>query len=134
MSSDVIRRRIEGIPTIHARILTEAEYRQHLARVRVKFFPFTASDSRCTDISDAPPSAVRQLMADWGLATEGEVYALWPAERCGIALYGAQFVDHYDDLWYPSSDDVWIVPSSYSKLINLTHEEEVCLVSPRVSA
>ena len=127
----MLQKRINSLPTVQARVLTEAEYAEHADRIIETFFPFSASDSTCRDITDDSPSDVRRLLTEWGLTAESEVRALWPYEDSGIVISGRQFVEHYDDLWYPSGDDVWIVLRDYTMLIYITHEEEACRVRPR---
>jgi len=55
---------------------------------------------------------------------------VWPWDRVGCELDSHEFVQHYDDLWYPSSDDMWIGWKGSELLIQLNHEEVAELWEP----
>ena len=52
------------------------------------------------------------------------VIVLWPQESFSLKLNYAIFIKHYNELWYPSRDDIWIIDKTdFSWLIELNHEE-----------
>jgi hypothetical protein len=64
--------------------------------------------------------AVREWLRS--LELNGEVSFIWIASREGIRIDYDLFVQYYDYLWYPSSDDVWIT-RNLSWVLELDHEE-----------
>jgi hypothetical protein len=112
-------------------MLTGDEYTKCLVEARMKFFPFSANKSVCRDISDLSPPAVRGVLSDWMQASQAPFSVLWLGESAGVVIEGERFIAHYDDLWYPGSDDVWVLSPGSGTLIMLSHEEELCLVRPR---
>jgi hypothetical protein len=52
------------------------------------------------------------------------VTVIWPADAVGATLQYRDFAHHFDVLWYPSSDDVWVfAPQTDAWLLELNHEE-----------
>ncbi|MFZ5892411.1 MAG: hypothetical protein ACOY0T_15230 [Myxococcota bacterium] len=74
-------------------------------------------------IQDHEPHEVRQWLRELPIAAAAKVFILWPALRSGISASYVGFVEAYDDLWFPSSDDVWVQPPSGDWLLELDHEE-----------
>jgi hypothetical protein len=79
------------------------------------------------DVSDDD----RQAVVDWVQALDlpamDWVNVFWIADREGVSMSLNNFIQHYDDLWYPAADDVWICPSSGEWVLEFSHEEEVSL-------
>jgi hypothetical protein len=72
------------------------------------------------DASDKDPDEVRDWL--YGLPKSSTmVSVIWLSVNIGVRIDYHLFVQHYDDLWYPSSDDIWIVNDNI--LIELNHEE-----------
>lgn len=38
------------------------------------------------------------------------------------------FVHHYDDLWYPARDDLWVTDLAMAWFLELNHEEVLTFV------
>lgn len=51
------------------------------------------------------------------------VCALWPFEPFAAEIALDDFADHFDDLWYPASDDVWLLSLRHRRFLTLNHEE-----------
>jgi hypothetical protein len=51
------------------------------------------------------------------------VCALWPFEPFAAELMVEDFADRLDDLWYPASDDVWLLSLHHRRFLTLNHEE-----------
>ena len=51
------------------------------------------------------------------------VYILWFSDNVICKIEYSHFIQFYDDLWYPASDDILIVPADYKWIISIDHEE-----------
>jgi hypothetical protein len=78
------------------------------------------------DISDLDTQEVRSLLLSKRKGVE-EVFMVWPSERYGARTNYGTFVKHYDDLWYPSMDDLWVTNTTVDWVIELNHEETLTL-------
>jgi hypothetical protein len=60
------------------------------------------------------------------MAERGQVTVAWPAEATAMRMRFDQFADHFDDLWYPSQDDVVVVAERVGavEILLLDHEEK----------
>lgn len=81
------------------------------------------------DISDETPAQVRQYLSGLGIAEWENVYLVWVANQIGVQMAFGDFVQYYDDIWYPSSDDIWISSENLSWFLNFDHEEIITFVS-----
>lgn len=62
----------------------------------------------------------KQILRAWIMGDE-RCEAFWPWSREGVELSVESLVAHLDDLWYPSSDDLWLGGATWMVLID--HEE-----------
>lgn len=85
--------------------------------------PLSGSRRRQIDISDMQPDEAKRSLLSLSIAPSEHVWVIWCSTVSGISVAFGEFVDHYDDLWYPSSDDVWVVDVSLLWLLELNHEE-----------
>lgn len=60
-----------------------------------------------------------------GVGLNGSVLALWPFEGAGVIGNSETIIDHIEDLWAPSSDDLLLVSVDNRVLLRIDHEEEV---------
>jgi hypothetical protein len=51
------------------------------------------------------------------------VCVLWPFEPYAAELAVDDFAEHFDDLWFPASDDVWLLSLHHRRFLTLNHEE-----------
>jgi hypothetical protein len=51
------------------------------------------------------------------------VCALWPFESFAVEIALEDFAVHFDELWYPASDDVWLLSLHRRRFVTLNHEE-----------
>jgi hypothetical protein len=51
------------------------------------------------------------------------VCALWPFEAFAVEIALDDFADNVDALWYPASDDVWLLSLHHRRFVTLNHEE-----------
>lgn len=78
------------------------------------------------DAGDLEPVEVRAWLFDLDVPAEASVVVLWPFDRLGTQMTYRSFVDRYDDLWYPASDDVVVYwdNGDDTSVVVLDHEEE----------
>jgi hypothetical protein len=78
------------------------------------------------DAGDAEPDEVRAWLSGLPIAPDAGVIVLWPFDKQGARMTYGSFVDNYDDLWYPASDDVVVCQEGEDGLgvVVLDHEEE----------
>ena len=79
--------------------------------------------------SSHEPETVRRWLGELPIKEE-VVYIYFVSDKQGIRLSFNLFIKHYDDLWFPSSDDVWITNKSLSWLLELDHEEVFTYYAP----
>ncbi len=87
------------------------------------------SRSTRLDICDAHPDEVRRILLSFGIPLDERVLVVWCSIETGISIVFREFVQYYDDLWYPSSDDVWVTQGSLPWLIEFHHEEIITFVA-----
>jgi hypothetical protein len=78
------------------------------------------------DAQDKDTAAI----ADWiraQLTNDEPVTVLWISDRQGISIGLYDFLLFFDELWYPSSDDVIVESHSGTFVIVIDHEEQVRL-------
>ncbi len=81
------------------------------------------------NVLDDEREAVLEWLDALNLGAGEWVNVFWIADREGISVSLSSFVEHYDDLWHPGADDVWISPLSEEWVLEFSHEEEVTLYS-----
>jgi hypothetical protein len=93
--------------------------------------PGARSDSEAgitqLNISALSPEQVRAFLTNLPIPEEW-VRVVWPYERKGVRMRYLDFVRHYDSLWYPSRDDVWLTSEQQGWFLELDHEEIVRFV------
>jgi hypothetical protein len=83
------------------------------------------------NIEEMDPSEVRQFLLSLKVAHDEIVWLIWCSDETGISITFRDFVQYYDDLWYPSSDDIWVTEKSLSWLLEFDHEEIVTFTKLR---
>jgi hypothetical protein len=51
------------------------------------------------------------------------VCAVWAFEAFAVEIALDDFADHFDELWFPASDDVWLLSLHHRRFVTLNHEE-----------
>lgn len=59
----------------------------------------------------------------WSLPLPLEINAIWVSFNAGYRMSKTQFIEHYSDLWYPSSDDIFLIDEKISFILEMSHEE-----------
>ena len=75
------------------------------------------------NISDATTAGVRAILESNGPADAGRVRLVWPFDRFVAEMEGHDVIRFYDELWYPSRDDLLVVRSDHQMFVEFNHEE-----------
>ena len=51
--------------------------------------------------------------------------ALWPFEATLVEIGREDLLSNFDELWFPSNDDLWILSTSAPTFVLLDHEERL---------
>jgi hypothetical protein len=81
------------------------------------------------NVADDERAVVKEWIRVLNLRADDWVSVFWIADREGISTSLNTFVEHYDALWHPGADDVWIFPLSEEWVLEFSHEEEATLYS-----
>lgn len=71
------------------------------------------------------PQATRAHLKEYRDRLGERVCALWPFAAFAVEIALADFADHLDDLWYPASDDVWLLSLHQRRFLAVSHDELV---------
>lgn len=77
------------------------------------------------DATDWSYAKIRTYLSQLALPEEREITFLWVAPRAGMTARYGTVVRHFDALWSPSSDDIWIVSCVDHLLLEVDHEERI---------
>jgi hypothetical protein len=69
------------------------------------------------------PAATRSRLKGFAGELGERVCALWPFEGFAVEIGLDDFADHFDELWFPASDDVWLLSLHHRRFVTLNHEE-----------
>ena len=69
------------------------------------------------------PEKTREELKGYRDRLGERVCALWPFAPFAAEIALDDFADHFDDLWYPASDDVWLLSLHHRRFLTLNHEE-----------
>src|SRR3954470_3029322 len=64
-----------------------------------------------TSIADKAPDEIRALLREDRTRLGERVCLIWRFDPGGFIVSYDDFCDRYEDLWYPSSDDVYVISS-----------------------
>jgi hypothetical protein len=56
-----------------------------------------------------------------------QIVLCWQPYKTALKMSYSLMCENFDMLWYPSSDDIWIVDSLKKFYLNITHEETLTL-------
>ena len=83
---------------------------------------FTSPHSKVLDASTMGRQEILRWLGDIGGLFD-DVLVIWPFATFSIEMKYKDFVSHFDDLWYPSSDDVLVLSCDTGWLLVIDHEE-----------
>jgi hypothetical protein len=78
--------------------------------------------SAMIDASDNSLEEMAQWLSGLGL-NESTVRVVWPQESAGLLMPYALFLECFDELWFPSADDVVVITEAGDRLLEISHEE-----------
>lgn len=127
----MIAQRLESIPGLLGRFqwISPEEVQHRMAGLRPilgESIPREYAEVREFDGRDTGVSAI----ADWlhaQINVDEQVRTIWLADRAGILISLSDFLQFFDQLWYPSSDDMIVESNSNIFVIVIDHEEQVRL-------
>ncbi|HWB55683.1 MAG TPA: hypothetical protein VG479_01945 [Gaiellaceae bacterium] len=67
--------------------------------------------------------ATRARLKEHGAELGERVCALWPFDAFAVEMALLDFADHFDELWFPASDDVWLLSLRHRRFVILNREE-----------
>ena len=73
---------------------------------------------------ESKPKIIRKLLA-LGFPLDARFHAVWSDAEDGVSVRAGLAFEHYDDLWYPSKEDLWLVLEDRSGVIEFHHEEKL---------
>jgi hypothetical protein len=76
-------------------------------------------------IADKDPDEIRELLREYRARLGERVCLIWRFDHGGVIVSYDDFCERYDDLWYPSSDDVYVISSVRRRFLIIDHEEIV---------
>jgi hypothetical protein len=74
------------------------------------------------DFSSSDPSNIYQWLVNLGI-NDTQLYVYWVTNIEGIEIALKDFMQFYDELWYPGADDILVTNQSKQWILNLHHEE-----------
>lgn len=90
---------------------------------RGKLHPARTATIQELNLYEEDEESVRIFLESLVIPEDENIYLLWIVENTGITIKYGEFVDHFDDLWYPASDDIWVMNDNLEWLLQISHEE-----------
>ncbi len=78
-----------------------------------------------TNVEYMSNAEIRDVLRSIGGQVQGSAYLINFGVDVAIALSYEEFVEHFDDLWFPGRDDVWLIDDQVTWLLTISHEEVV---------
>lgn len=82
-----------------------------------------ARDVAALDTSEMGRDGVSKWLLSLSIDPRTTVVLLWPSDRVGAHIRYDEFAKNYDELWFPSTDDVWLLDPASDWILELDHEE-----------
>ncbi|MBN2293716.1 MAG: hypothetical protein JXM70_14915 [Pirellulales bacterium] len=108
-------------------MLRQAEFDSITAAIRTRITDGFFAKMAEKDCCDADPDEIRAWLSS--LPFNGLVNVIWIGEGEGVVIDYDCFVKFYDDLWFPSSDEVWLSTLDMKLVLQIDHEEQFELFS-----
>ncbi len=96
-----------------------------LAPLLERYGDLTDPRDGAVSIEHASDEDVRSLLQRHVKEFGDAVCVVWPFEATAVEMHYGDFVEHFDDLWYPASVDVWVLSLSERRFLAISHEEFV---------
>lgn len=122
-----LRDRIDNLRGLNVTIaaLAESETFDALEQIQTNFPRSTRRPVRTLDMSDLSKQDVIDWLRELLVQGDEQVIVIWPHYRAAVTLSSSDFLKYFDELWYPSADDVWVRDRSASWLLEIDHEENL---------
>lgn len=122
----VIKDRIQqlGLSESDCAPLKEQQLAEVLSAVKLTGSDRIGKATEIFSIAETPPEVVAARLNSLGVH-EDTVWICWPGFREGFEIKWNLFVSRFDDLWYPSSDDVIVTAPTADWMLEISHEETI---------
>ncbi len=125
MMSSIILKRLESL---HNKIGNYSILSDEDAKTEIEYIIKNKQNSKnylqkSYSIEEISPNDIRDILYTLPILENSEVKIFWVANRTGLVVVYRYFVENYDDLWYPYSDDIWITDNNRRWLLEIDHEE-----------
>ena len=116
---------IENFPTVDdSKWIDREQACQVIGQVESKIENGILKKKGIYDISDMEFEEAKDiLLSNQSLYHNDEVLVIWGFEKFGVVIPYKVFCHFFDDLWYPSSDDVLVTDESMNNCVGISHEE-----------
>ena len=120
----IIKQRINNIAVLHS-LISKENVISEVQNIRRLLLPNTGVMKKVSkkDFSGSDRSEIIDWLQKRRKDLEPRVYIYWLSDQEGVEMGFDDFVSHFDDLWYPSADDVWITNQERTAVVELNHEE-----------
>jgi len=121
--------RIAEVPGLAGRVETLEEWGARKVHAEV-WRRDLAERPEFVDISEATSEQGSLRLASIGVPRGSRVWLSYADEpKTVLAMDWATFIDHWDDFWYPSSDDVRVATTDEQGwIVEISHEEELRVI------
>jgi hypothetical protein len=96
-----------------------------LAPLFERYGDLTDPRDGAVSIERASDEDVRSLLQQYAEDVGETVCGLWTFQGTAVEMLYADFVERFDDLWYPASTDVWLLSFLERRFVSVSHEEFV---------
>jgi len=73
--------------------------------------------------ADVDSIGISNWLAHLPVDLDNNVVVIWLGDRSAATMAYRAFVQHYEELWYPGADDVWVYGEKDHWLLEIDHEE-----------
>ena len=115
---DVLRNQNVLVDVLESELTTGA-----IDGIRQGFGRRPRNPTRTFDTSDEDRARIIEWLLQLPLSGEQRVLVFWPQYLAGVGMRFGDFARHYDNLWFPSADDLFVTDDRGSWLLRLDHEE-----------
>lgn len=120
MSAGLAKRIRDAVPKARA---LDGQAATNLAREFKANVSVLTQSATQRHVADDAPEAVRAWLRGLPVDPSGEALVLWLADHAGASMSVTDLIDAYDNLWFPSADDVYVRAADGSWSLFFDHEE-----------
>jgi hypothetical protein len=127
----MIKERLDSVTALRGRVASVPEHsvKDTLREIRRRLPGGEAPSLSLVSAFDASDAEKPEILAwfDSLKLPADTVQVYWPYDAEGVSMALKDFFQTYDDLWFPSADDVWVIGPGGRYLLELHHEERFSL-------